>query len=130
MLVLLGHSAGEPVSSRDQDFFKAMGARIAAARKAHDLTQQDLAEHLGVAQQTYAQYEVGIRRIPASMLPDLSQRLGLTMDELMGIRAHTRSKPGPMTRFERQFERIRLLPRTKQQVLMEMLEGFLIQTGH
>lgn len=128
--MLLRHSAGEPVSSRDQDFFKAMGARITAARKALDLTQQALAESLGVAQQTYAQYEVGIRRIPASMLPTLAQLLGLSMDELMGVSPQTRSKPGPANRFERQLERIRLLPRTKQQVLMEILEGFLTQTGH
>lgn len=121
---------GTAMSSKDEEFFKAMGARIAQGRKDQNLTQHQVAERLGIAQQTYAQYEVGIRRIPASMIPVLAQDLGLTLDELMGQSERPRSKPGPAPNLQKQIERIRHLPKTKQQVLMEMLDGFLTKTGH
>lgn len=121
---------GTAMSSTDQEFFKALGARIVSARKSRDLTQQEMAERLGIAQQTYAQYESGIRRIPASMLPKLAQDLGLSLDELMGQNERGRNKPGPAPKLQTQIERIRQLPRAKQQVLMDILDGFLMKTGH
>jgi hypothetical protein len=42
------------MNAKDEQFFKALGARIASARKTHELTQQQLAEQLGIAQQTLA----------------------------------------------------------------------------
>jgi ribosome-binding protein aMBF1 (putative translation factor) len=41
------------MNTRDEQFFKEHGARVAQARKDHGLTQQDLAEQLGVAQQQF-----------------------------------------------------------------------------
>ena len=67
------------MNSQDEQFFKELGARVAQARKDHGLTQQQLAEQLGLAQQTYAHYEVGRARIPASMLPTLAKLLTLVI---------------------------------------------------
>ena len=50
------------MNTQDERFFKELGARIARARKDHGMTQQQLAEQLGVAQQTLAHYEVGRAR--------------------------------------------------------------------
>lgn len=121
---------GTDMSSTDQEFFKAMGTRISSARKARDLTQQDMADRLDIAQQTYAQYEAGIRRIPASMLPRLAQNLGITLDELMGVGSGLRSRPGPSSKLELQIEQLRQLPRATQKVVMNMLDGVLAQTSH
>jgi len=117
------------VNSQEAKFFKAIGARIAEARKAQGLTQTQLAEHLGLAQQTYAHYENGRLRFPASILPTLIQVLGVASDELLGLET-PKSKRGPAPRFQQQIERVSQLPRTKQQVLMEILEAFLSQAGH
>ena len=121
---------GTAMSSTDQEFFRAMGARITDARKARNLTQQDLADRLGIAQQTYAQYEAGIRRIPASMLPKLAHHLSLTLDELMGVGATSKSKPGPSSKLELQIEQLRQLPRATQKVVIHMLDGVLAQADH
>ena len=51
---------------KNEAFFRELGARIATARKAQGMTQVQLAEHLGVAQQTLAHYEVGRARVAAS----------------------------------------------------------------
>ena len=124
------NSGSATVNSQDETFFKLLGARIAQARKAQNLTQQQIADRLGIAQQTYAGYEVGHTRIPASMLPPLAQDLGVALDELMGLNEHLRAKPGPASKLQKQFERINQLPRTKQRFFSEVLDGLLAQAGH
>jgi len=120
----------KPVNSKDTQFFKAMGARIAQARKDQNTTQQQLADSLGIAQQTLADYEVGRLRLPASILPVLCQMLGLTPDELLGYDARPRPKRGPASRLEQQFQTIRQLTRTKQNFVMEVLDAVIAQSGN
>ena len=69
------------MNAKDEDFFKALGARVAQARKDQGLTQQQLADQLGIPQQTMANYEVARARLPASML---AQLMTLSLDELIG----------------------------------------------
>ena len=57
------------VAATDKEFYVQLGARIADARKAAGLTQVQLAEALGIAQQTMAHYEGGVSRIAVAMLP-------------------------------------------------------------
>ena len=119
------------VNSHDEQFFKAMGARISQARKEKGLTQQQVADQLGIAQQTYAHYEVGNARVPASTPPLLGQMFGLTPNDLMGQSVSSRkAKPGPMSRLDQQIERIRQLPRTKQNFVVELLDAVIAQASH
>lgn len=118
------------VNSRDEQFFKTLGSRVAQARKAMGLTQQQLGDQLGVPQQTLAHYEGGTTRFPASMLPSLAQILGLTLDELLGQETSGRGKRGPAPKLQKQFERISQLPKATQKVVMNMLDGVLAQAGH
>lgn len=117
------------VNSKDERFFKSMGARIAQARKDQGLTQQQVADELGIAQQTLAHYESGRLRLPASMLPVLAQMLGQTVDELLG-QEKAKGKRGPTPRLQQQIDRISQLPKTKQLFVMEMLDMVIAQTGH
>lgn len=117
------------VNSKDEQFFKALGARIASARKAQNLTQQQLCDQLGIAQQTLANYEGGLLRLPASMLPVLAGIFGMSPDELLGYES-PRGKRGPSSRLQRQVERISKLPKTKQAFVMEMLDMVIAQAGH
>lgn len=118
------------VNSKDEHFFKDLGARIAQARKDQGLTQQQLADQLGIAQQTLAHYEVGRLRIPASLLPTLAQLLTLSLDELFGTALpKRRGKRGPMSRLQQQIEAVEQLPKTKQQFVSQVLEAVLAQTG-
>jgi DNA-binding XRE family transcriptional regulator len=49
----------EAMATDDKDFFVALGLRIAQLRKNRGWRQQELADKLGIAQQTLAHYEVG-----------------------------------------------------------------------
>ncbi|WP_425466622.1 helix-turn-helix domain-containing protein [Qipengyuania marisflavi] len=61
------------------------------------MTQQALADQLGVSQQTLAHYEVGRVGVGAAMLPVLSELLDLSFDELLvgEVLARTPGKRGP-----------------------------------
>lgn len=119
----------EAMNTKDELFFKKLGARIAMARKEQQLTQQQLAEQLGIAQQTMAHYEGGRLKVSAALLPPLSQILKLSLDELLGLPTVQRfSKRGPTSRLEQQIEAISQLPKTKQKFVSEMLDMVIGQT--
>ncbi|GGP28346.1 helix-turn-helix domain-containing protein [Silvimonas amylolytica] len=119
------------MNTREELFFKELGARIALARKGQNLTQQQLAERLGIAQQTLAHYEVGRLRVAASLLPTLAQVLDLTLDELLGqAPARSTGKRGPASRLQQQVDAISQLPKPKQRFVLEMLETVLAQQQH
>lgn len=116
------------MNAKDEEFFRMLGTRIAQARKSQGITQQQLADQLGIAQQTLAHYEVARARVPASMLPVLAQLLTLSLDELIGNPLpKRRGKRGPMSRLQQQIEAVEQLPKTKQQFVSQMLDTVLAQ---
>jgi transcriptional regulator with XRE-family HTH domain len=116
------------MTSNEEQFFKALGERVAQLRREQNLSQQALADQLGIAQQTFAHYEVGRARMPVSLLPELARIFGVAVDELLGLRNGT-GKRGPAPKFQKQLERIAQLPRAKQRVVIEMLDGVLAQAS-
>jgi len=116
------------INTEERLFFVAMGGRIAQLRKTRDLTQTQLAEVLGVAQQTVQAYEAGARRIPVSTLPLLAKTLGVSLEVLFGEEAKpARSKRGPVPQWQSQIEAIAQLPRARQRFVTQMLETMLAQ---
>jgi transcriptional regulator with XRE-family HTH domain len=109
------------MTSEERAFFQAMGERIAEARKALGMTQAQLADELGVAQQVVASYEVGRHRVPASFLPRLARTLAIPVEELIGEETQ-RSKRGPAPKLLQQVERIQRLPKVQQRFVMQMID--------
>ena len=64
--------------------------------------------------------------MPVSLLPELGKLFGVAVDELLGLRSGS-GKRGPAPKFQKQLERIAQLPRARQQVVMDMLDGVLAQ---
>lgn len=114
----------EFMAADDKPFFKALGTRIARLRKEQGLSQQALADELGIPQQTLAHYEVGRARMSVSLLPELAKFFGITIDDLLGYQQGT-SKRGPTPLMQRQIEQLNRLPKAKQRVVMDMLKGVL-----
>lgn len=114
----------------DKAFYQQMGQRIATLRKEHNLTQQQLAEALGIAQQTLAHYEGGHLRIAVAMLPPLAKLLSVTIEELIGEEPKlAKGKRGPTPKLQQQMERIAQLPKPKQRFVMEMLDTVIQQAS-
>ncbi len=126
--------ASQPLIARlmthdEQQFFKSLGARIAALRQEAGLSQQAVADTLEIAQQTYANYEVARARPPVSLLPELAQLFGISVDELLGIKSGISGKRGPAPKLQQHIERISQLPKPKQKFVIEMLETVLAQAS-
>jgi transcriptional regulator with XRE-family HTH domain len=100
------------MTHNEKSFFKQLGARIAALRKDQGLTQVQLAEALGLTQQMVASYELGRRRVPVSLLPQIAATLAVSLDELIGKHGTTPAKRGPAPKLQQQIERIQQLPRS------------------
>ena len=99
---------------------------MASYRKEINMTQLQLAKILEVSQQVIAAYEVGRRKLPASLLPKLAKLFAVSVDELLGIKDSS-TKRGPASVLQRQIEQVSLLPRAKQKFVMEMLNTVIIQ---
>ena len=59
-----------------------IGRAIRAERSRADVTQEQLAEAIGVSRPTVAAMELGNRRLYADEIPDLCRALGITIDDL------------------------------------------------
>ncbi|MCI4430571.1 MAG: helix-turn-helix domain-containing protein [Burkholderiales bacterium] len=118
------------ISTEDREFFATLGERIASLRKANNVTQVQLAEALGVSQQTLQSYEVGRRRIPVSALPVVASTLSVSLDKLFGSgHRATRSKRGPVPQWQQQMEAVAQLPKARQRFVSEMLQTVLAQAA-
>lgn len=126
------HSRNCKMTPEDEVFYKALGQRIAEARKAQGITQVQLAKTLGVSQQTIAHYEGGRLRLVASIIPLIASAVSSTVVELMGevTTPEVKSKRGPKSKFELQIEQVHKLPRTKQKFVSEMLDTVIQQATH
>ena len=59
--------------------------RLRDLREDHDLTQQRVAMHLHVRQNTYSQYENGQRQVPVDVLIQLAGLYHTSVDYLLGL---------------------------------------------
>ncbi len=115
------------VSATERAFYTDLGQRIAALRRERGLTQVQLAEHLGVAQQTLAHYEAGRLRVLAGALPTLAEHLGVSVEDLIGTPPAKRSagKRGPAPKIQQQLQQIEALPKAKQRAIAQVLDSML-----
>jgi transcriptional regulator with XRE-family HTH domain len=76
VMVKSGGSSG-PGRSRAQDIDRHVGARMRERRIMLGLTQQQMAELIGVTYQQAHKYEKGINRVAAGRLYNIAQALGV-----------------------------------------------------
>lgn len=62
-----------------------IGANIKRMRRERDLTQEELASHLGISFQSISKWERGDGYPDITMLPALASYFGISIDELLGM---------------------------------------------
>lgn len=129
MLMTPEHLLTRIMARDEQQFFKTLGARLAQLRKEAGLSQQAMADALEIPQQTYANYEVARARPPVSLLPELAQLFGISVDELLGLHRNGAAKRGPTPLLQQKIERLSRLPKAKQKFVLQMLDGVLSQAN-
>lgn len=116
------------ITMTDETFFKELGQRISKARKQANQTQAQLADMLKLKQQVIASYEIGRRRVPASLLPQLASALGVSAEALLGVDQGP-GKRGPSPKLQQQIQQIQRLPKGKQKFVSEFLDTVLARAS-
>jgi transcriptional regulator with XRE-family HTH domain len=105
------------------------GKRLAQARKAQGLSQEELAAKLGTSRVNLAYYERKAENPTLEFLNRCAEVLKIPVSELIGEEdAEERRKPGPKSKLDKQLEAVRGLPRAKQKFVSEFLETVLQAT--
>lgn len=102
------------------------GERLYALRQQAGLSQQQLADRLGISQRAYAHWE----RNPVALRPDqllgVAEALNVSVEELVGNSASKKRGTGPAGRMRQLFEAASKLPRSKQQKIAAVVEAFIV----
>ncbi len=103
----------------------SFGKRLATLRREAGYSQRQLAKKVGISKRMLVYYEVQTDRIPAHLLPQLSKALGISLEELMGL------KKGKTKRVNRkvleELEKVSELPRRKQQSVFDFINALVQQ---
>src|SRR5215203_6340131 len=95
-----------PGRSRAQDIDRYVGARMRERRIMLGLTQQQMAELIGVTYQQAHKYEKGINRIASGRLFTIAQALGVDVGYFFaGMDSERSFKPTPQQRLLREVSR-------------------------
>jgi transcriptional regulator with XRE-family HTH domain len=99
MVTVTARAKATPGRSRAQDIDRYVGARMRERRIMLGLTQQQMAELIGVTYQQAHKYEKGINRIAAGRLFTIAQALGVDVGYFFDGMDNERSfKPTPQQR--------------------------------
>ena len=70
---------------RDQELVRAVGARVAEARRERGFTQEKLSEAIGIEPVTLSRLETGHRALSHSTLASISSTLGVGLGDLLDV---------------------------------------------
>jgi transcriptional regulator with XRE-family HTH domain len=104
---------------------KLIGGRIKDIRNARGMTQQALAERLGMKQSILSRYERGQMRLPSSLLAKLAKVLRSSADEILGLKDVRRGADVQDRRFLKRLQAIDTLPERQKDALLTTIDGLL-----
>ncbi|MGH9592140.1 MAG: helix-turn-helix domain-containing protein, partial [Bryobacteraceae bacterium] len=112
---------GRPANTERTGF----GERVRAAREAAGLTQQQVAERLGITQPSYALWERHAVALKPDQIASLAKILGARVDDLVNPATTQSRRGGPVGKARRMFEEVNKLPRDRQQHVLRVVEDLL-----
>ena len=105
------------------------GERLTVLRKARGLTQVQLAERIGSTQRAVSRYETIADRAPAPVLARLAQALGVSTDELLGVKrtrvtASLTDDP-EARRLWKKFQQVMALPEKDRRAVIRLVNSLM-----
>ena len=105
---------------------ETIGNRLARIRKAKGLTQEGLAEKIGITRSVIANYEKDRLRIYDEMLIRIAMALSVSTDDLLGLTDSLISpEQSPSLRLSRRLSKIDRLPASEQKALLKTIDTYL-----
>jgi transcriptional regulator with XRE-family HTH domain len=119
------HPGGRPT----QKARPAIGERIAQARQRVDISQRELAERMGITQQSVAALERRTSVPRSDTLQKLSAILNVSANELLGIEEPKPTRAPAGSKLSQVFEQVAKLPRRQQTKIVEVVEALLAKAS-
>jgi len=109
---------------QDVNKLAGVGARLAALRRAAGYTQIELAEALEVTQPMISYHEGQADPPSSALLPKLAQTLGVSVDELLGVKPIKLSRKLD-SRMQRRLSQVEKLPQTAKRQVIQLIDAFI-----
>ncbi|MCP4501483.1 MAG: helix-turn-helix transcriptional regulator [Deltaproteobacteria bacterium] len=100
------------------------GKKISELRKARGLTQVEFAEQLSLSQGTINDYERRTSNPSLNLVRRLAAFFEVPVAELLEQEEAVEQRPARTTQLERAFEAVKALPRSKQKVIVDIIESY------
>lgn len=99
-----------------------VGKNLARLRKAKGLTQKKLGEMVGVSNRVIAYYEKETNYPPAHLIAPLSEALGVSTDELLGIKKSKLNVDTENVALWRKLRVVESLPKKDQKAILHYID--------
>lgn len=109
---------------------ETFGERLSRIRKERGFTQAELAAKVGIIQVLVSDYERGKLRLNAEMIVRFALALGVSADEMLGMKRGKGNGHRPRRRVLRRLEQIERLPAPRQRALMTTIDTYLEAAEH
>jgi len=101
------------------------GKRLARFRRAAGYSQRDLAAEVGISQRMVAYYEKENGNPPTHLLSVLCRVLGVSADQLLGLKKVKDNGKARDTRLWRRMSQVEKLPAAQRKQITQILDAFL-----
>lgn len=126
ILQAITHWLGEYAVAEHDTLAAEIGTRLAQLRKDKGITQAELAEQLGISQPMASDYERGKLRLHGELIIQLGEILGVSADEILGIKASKATKGVVKNRrLSHRLEAIDQLSKRDQDALFRTIDAFI-----
>ena len=99
-------------------------------RKGKGLTQADLGDAVGISRRMVAYYEQQDAQPPGPLLAKMARVLGVTTDELLGVKPAKDVIPAPTARLRKRLHQVELLPPADQRAVLKFVDALLQARSH
>jgi len=124
----LGYVADMPRGRPSKRQRPPFGERLRALREAAGLSQQQVADKLGMTQTAYAWWERHNVALKPEQMATLTVTFSVSADHLLGTDNVKKRSGGPIGKARRVFDAVSKLPRHQQQKIVDVVETFVV--GH
>ena len=102
---------------------EGFGPRLARLRQGRGLTQEALGARVGQSNRMIAYYEREDAEPPGALLPALAHALGVTTDELLGLKPLADAPPPKTARLRRRLQKVEELPPADQRTVLKLVDA-------
>ena len=105
---------------------RQIAQRLATMRKRQGISQNGLCSQLGLTQPMMSRYENGDRRIPSELLAEFAIAIGVSADELLGLKAakkNTHEIDEETKKLWKKFQQFNKLPEHDRRAVIRLINS-------